>query len=93
MPSLASIIAYLFLFLGLCVFVVLALALWNIFKKSYNRRNSIIVVSLIALSFSIFAVLAMTSANRTISILNNTAASPSLSPEKSPNNSNSDSLY
>jgi predicted PurR-regulated permease PerM len=47
------------------------MTLWNIVQKSYNRRSAILISLCFFLGFLVSAVLAVSSANRAIAILNN----------------------
>jgi beta-lactamase regulating signal transducer with metallopeptidase domain len=53
MISLSIVVSYIFLFVALCIFVFLSLALINIFGKSYQPT---LVVPLIAIVVVLFAI-------------------------------------
>jgi phosphoglycerol transferase MdoB-like AlkP superfamily enzyme len=66
MPSIPSFLSYIFLFIGLCIFVVFAMALFNIATKSYKPRNAIVILGVLMVLFLINAFLAFSNLNRTL---------------------------
>gem|GEM_PF-2949201 len=61
MLNVNDIISYFYLFLALCGFVTLTLALVNIYTKSYRPRNATIFIVIIVILFVINTVLAFNS--------------------------------
>jgi hypothetical protein len=66
MAYLLSIVFYVFLFLGLCVAVVIGIAFINIFTKSFRPGRAILVIATISVLIILNGFLALDSLNRVL---------------------------
>lgn len=63
-----SLLFYVGLFLAICIFVVLILALINIQSKSYNPKNSYPVILILLILFVFNGFMALTNLNRALQL-------------------------
>lgn len=90
MEAVSSIIYFLVLFLAVCLFVVILIAIVNIVNKSFKPRNSIILLSILLVFFLLSATLTLTNvsdATRDFS-LNPSNTAPALPAPSGSGNSN-----
>ena len=66
-----DIFKYIFFFLGICAAIVLIIALINIYTKSYNPKNSFVVIGSLLLLFIFNGIMAVDALNRSLSNFNN----------------------
>lgn len=66
-----DIFKYIFFFLGICASIVLIIALINICTKSYNPKNSFVIIGSLLLLFIVNGVIAVDALNRSLSNFNN----------------------
>jgi hypothetical protein len=64
-----EILAYLYLFFQICLFIIITVIMLNILKKSYKPRNSIVFIALILSLFVINSIFAFFAVNNLISVL------------------------
>jgi uncharacterized protein with PQ loop repeat len=62
----ANIAAFFILFFGLCCFVFFAIAVYNIYRKSYRPQETVLVIITLILLFMINSVFLMLSVSRVI---------------------------
>lgn len=82
-----SVLGFIFLFFGLCVFVVMVLATINIFTKSYNPKHAILILSTLITLFIVNSFLVAINYSRVVANLKDF----SLTPQNTNNNSSSES--
>lgn len=66
MNSLFWLFTFAGLFVGICMFVVMAIAIYNILSKSYKPRNSLIIILVTGLIFFSSGFFALSSLNKLI---------------------------
>ncbi len=79
---------YIFLFFGICGAIILGIALFNIYSKSYKPRNSLIVILLLFSLFLVNGIITVDALNRTIANFNSQI---NLDNTQKPDNSNTNS--
>lgn len=71
-----SILGFIFLFFGLCVFVVMVLATINIFTKSYNPQHAILILGALIILFIINSFLVAINYSRVVANLKDFSLTP-----------------
>lgn len=59
MSTIIPFVLYIALFIGICIFFVNGIAFFNIWFKSYNPRNSIVIISILGILLGINGLFAL----------------------------------
>jgi TRAP-type C4-dicarboxylate transport system permease small subunit len=76
MMSLSVIVSYLFLFVALCIFVFLSIALINIFGKSYQPSLVIPLIIIVVILFAFNTIAGYSSIRKTFQNISNSTPTP-----------------
>jgi O-antigen ligase len=66
MEAIGSVIYFLVLFLAVCLFVIIVIAIINILNKSFKPKNSLILLSILLIFFLLSATLTLTNVSDAI---------------------------